>query len=332
MRVYFDKENVVSFIKSKNNEKFDDCLRMIKSQCDLFFTFQKELLLKEPFSNFVNVLTSGRGETLKLHFEADFPERPLKTNIHKDFDKEQITAIYLLDDCNVDKVKKRGAILIGGVGEEIDILSKLYFDDFQFIKQLNPKNEIASWHSLDRYMLPCSDIIIVDRFLFSDVELLDYNLLAYLGVISRHNSECNFNLVIFTDAEQQIVINGRKETIKPEWDKLCKKIKNYFKNKNRNSSVKVTIVAPGKIGEHDRTVFTNYSNHVSGDSLNYFDSNGHLITKGRHYAICSHGLRSNLLNSFSLIDHLQELIDNLSDPSKSHCINGDKQCSFLKFL
>lgn len=331
MRAYFDKENVASFIASRDNPLFDDCLRMLKSQCDLFFTFPKEVFLSPPYSDVFRVLSSGRSNSSKPRFDEVFPQRPLKANVHNEFNRDQLTAIYLLNDDRASSVKNRGAILIGSLGEEVDTLAKLFFDDYQFSKVVTPKNDMPSWHSLDDYVLPCSDIIIIDRYLFAEKDLLDYNLHPYLEVISRYDSEYKFNLVIFTDAEQKIKINGRTSTIVPDWDELRQLIIDFFKKKYKRASVKVTIVASRAIGEHDRTIFTNYSNHESGDSLCYYDSNGLLTTKCRHYSIHSHGSRDNLQNGFYILDDMQKLINELSDPSKSHCIHGDKVCNFLNF-
>lgn len=85
-----------------------------------------------------------------------------------------------------------------------------------------------------------------------------------------------------------------------------------------------------RVDEHDRTIFTNYNNSYSGDSLTYYDSKWNHITKGRHYAIHSHGLRENLENGYLFIEDMQSVLNSLSAKEKENIV-GDKKCGFLKF-
>ena len=331
MRVYFDKKNIASFFASSARTAFQDCLRMIKSQCDIYFTFPKEIFANPPYSLILNQLSSGRSISSKPQFIGLFPPRPLKSNVHKDFNRDELTAAYLIEDEKIDVVKRAGAVLIGAPGEEIDTLSKLFYDDYQYTTSLTPKRDMPSWEVLSSVIQPCSDIIIIDRFLFAEQELIEYNLHSFLKIISNNSIEKKFNLVIFTDPVQQIKINGKIETFKPDWTKMRADIISYFKQMDRRSAVNVTIVASREIGEHDRSIFMNYANHSSGDSLNYFDSQGRIITNGRHYTIYSHGLRQNLDNGYSIIDDMQNVIDKISSSQKKDVIFGDKECNFLNF-
>ena len=331
MRVYFDEKNIASFFGSSSHTAFQDCLRMIKSQCDIYFTFPKEIFANPPYNLILNQLSSGRGISLKPQFIELFPPRPLKSNIHKDFNRDELTAVYLIDDEKIETVKSVGAVLIGAPGEEIDTLSKLFYDDYQYTISFTPKEDMPTWDVLSSVIQPCSDIIIIDRFLFAEQELIEYNLHSFLKVISNNSVEKKFNLVIFTDSVQQIRINGRIEQFEPDWSKIRSDIISYFRKINKRSAINVTIVASREIGEHDRSIFMNYANHSSGDSLNYYDSNGRIITNGRHYTIYSHGLRKNLDNGYSIIDDMQNVINKISSPQKKDAIFGDKKCHFLKF-
>ena len=331
MRVYFDKKNIASFFASSAHTAFQDCLRMIKSQCDIYFTFPKEIFANPPYNLILNQLSSGRSNSSKPQFIGLFPPRPLKSNIHKDFDRDELTAVYLIEDEKIDTVKRVGAVLIGAPGEEVDTLSNLFYDDYQYTTSFTPKKDMPSWDVLSSIIQPCSDIIIIDRFLFAEQELIEYNLHSFLKAISNNSVEKKFNLVIFTDPVQQIKVNGRIETFKPDWSKMRSDIISYFKKIDKRSAINVTIIASREIGEHDRSIFMNYANHSSGDSLNYYDSQGRIITNGRHYTIYSHGLRQNLDNGYCIIEDMQKVINKISAPQKKDAIFGDKQCNFLKF-
>ncbi|MBD5272675.1 MAG: hypothetical protein HDS42_05355, partial [Bacteroides sp.] len=245
--------------------------------------------------------------------------------------REELTAVYLIEDEKIENVQRTGAILIGAPGEEIITLSKLFFEDYQFSTSLTPKKDMPSWDVLSSVIQPCSDIIIIDRFIFAEQNLIEYNLHSFLKVISNNAVEKKFNLVIFTDPVQQIKINGKTETFKPDWIKIRADIISYFKKIDKRAAVNVTIIASREIGEHDRSIFMNYANHSSGDSLNYYDSQGRVITNGRHYSIHSHGHRQNLANGYSIIDDMQLVINKISLPHKTDAIYGDKECNFLNF-
>lgn len=84
MRVYIDKSNLLSFFGSYGHPNFEDALRMLKSQCDLFFNFSKEVVLSdEALRTIILQLTSGSNDSPKPKFlDVMFPERPLKANFH----------------------------------------------------------------------------------------------------------------------------------------------------------------------------------------------------------------------------------------------------------
>ncbi len=330
MRVYIDQSNLLSFIRSKEHPLFDDCLRMLKSQCDLFFNFsKKDMVSNEVLRTILQSLSSGTKDSPKPEFTQEvfptrevFPPRPLKSNFHTDIkDRRDLTAAYLLDDEKIQAAKEKGYILIGGLGEEIDTLSKLFYKDYQFSKSFVPKRDMPNWSALDKTVLPCTDIILVDRYVFSDDSLLDYNLHSFLSELGGKNQGKKINLVIFTQV-------GKDSP--PDWEKLKSGIKAHLR-KVYNAISNVTIVALWHVKEHDRTIFANYNNSYSGDSLNYYNSKWEVITKGRNYTAHSHGLRENLDNGFYFLDDMQAVLNGLTSQKDQECIIGDKKSNFLTF-
>lgn len=337
MRVYFDRANLLSFFacKEKDIDFFEDCLRMLRSQCDMIFNFPKSLLLQdkdlqEAFTQF-NDGCKGHSFHHKF-FESPFPSRPLNPNVHKQMvSREDLTAIYLIDDEKSDMVKHKGCILIGNKGEEIEILSKLYFEHFQFTKAFTPEHDMPNWNILEPVALPCTDIIITDKFLFSSPELLDYNLHSYLSVLVGKYEHKKMNIIIFTCFKQKIKgADGKIIEWSPDWNTIKSNLKSKIK-KDLHATPNVTIVALQSIDEHDRTIFTNYNNSASGDSLTYYDSHWNLISNVRYFTVYSHGLRDNLSMGFYYIDDMQGILDNMTSVKDKEKIYGDKICNFLKF-
>lgn len=334
MRAYIDYQNVLSFFGSNDHPLFRDCLRMLKSQCDLYFNFPKETLLQDQNLQAIFVqLTSGSKDSPKPKFlETPFPSRPLKSNAQNEMvSREELTAVYLLDDEKVQSVKDKGGILVGGKDQEVDILSLLFFDDYQFSKSYAPKKEMPNWSALAPTVRPCTDIIIADRYLFSSTELLDFNIHSYLSVIGGKYQNKKVNVVIFTSLSQSFKgTDGKTHTFTPDWNKLKTELKSKLKD-TLGASPNVTIVALRRIEEHDRTIFTNYNNSYSGDSLTYYDSNWNHISNGRHYTVHSHGLQGNLSHGFYFIDDMQHVLSRLTSEREKECIYGDKKSNFLKF-
>lgn len=333
MRVYIDRPNIISFFRASGHALFGDCLRMLKSQADIWFNFPKSNLLSdEALQIVVTQLASGSKDAPRPKFAEDsFPTRPLKSNMHIDIsNRDDLTAVYLITDEKVKSVQQKGYILIGDEGQEIETLSELFFDDFQFSKSLTPKKDMPNWYSLTPTIKPCTDIIITDRYMFSNEELLEYNLHAYLSVLGGDFPGKKVNIVLFTCLKQQYKSSdGRTQFFTPDWNKLKSELKGSLKRKY-GASPNVTIVPLMRVDEHDRTIFTNYNNSYSGDSLTYYDSKWNHITKGRHYAIHSHGLRENLENGYLFIEDMQSVLNSLSAKEKENIV-GDKKCGFLKF-
>lgn len=334
MRVYIDQTNLLSFLESNNHPHYKDTLRMLKSQCDLYFNFSKDIIDKnESLRAIILQLASGSKDSPKPKFsDVIFPARPLKSNFHIDIsNRHDLTAVYLIDDEKVSKAKDKGYLLIGGIGEEVDTLSQLFHDDYQFSKSYTPKRDMPHWNALKPTILPCTDIIIVDRYVFSDDILLDYNLHAYLSELGGKFQGKKIKIVIFTSLQQGCKgSDGKKFYFTPDWDKLKLGIKAFLK-RVYNASSSVTIVALRRVEEHDRTIFLNYNNSYSGDSLNYYNSKGEVITNGRNYTVHSHGFRQHLVNGFYFIDDMQAVLNALTSQLDKQCIIGDKESNFLNF-
>ena len=90
MRLYIDKENILSFMLERNNDidLFDESVRLIKRGMVVHYNFPKDEIKNEP----VLMAWFGRMKGTGVHFPSEFcpdatikPERPLKSNFYLNY-------------------------------------------------------------------------------------------------------------------------------------------------------------------------------------------------------------------------------------------------------
>lgn len=326
MNLYIDKENVFSLIENSKQELYADCIKTMQRQMNVIFNFNKnELVSSEILMAWIKLFTSGVGPTSTQSFnENKFPERPLKSNTHNSFGKEELSSVYLLNDERIEKLAEKGALLIGRPGEELNVFNQVFLfnNDYKFEKKFLIGNDnFKNWTQLEKYSLSVSDILFVDSYILADETLIEHNFLLFLKTLVS-KSRCKVNLVLLVNTEKIAVT----------YDEISTKV--------RKAVSEVTGVNPNftlirvrhqrgvtSHAEHDRTVFTNYARVYSGDSFNYFGLNGEKITNGRELHISSFGDLENHSISLKLVDDLQRKIDALPESA----IEGDKKSNFLSF-
>ena len=332
MNVYFDKSNFISFIHSANNLKFAQCNTMLINTCHLFFNFKKEDINDNDEENNDIMMWMSQnvdGFNSSLKWNANFPARPLKSTMCKNFNKEQLSSVYLLDDDKIETLITLGILLIGKPGNEIEVLSDLLFKDLQYTR--NIFMEVNSWKDINNYSSPCSDIIIFDPYLFSDDTLYDTNIYPIIINLCKNAHNAIINIVIFT--LENVYCNNRL-TITPNWRDIIDKI---HENIQKCIGIKpqVTIVTGCKqtLAEHDRTIFTNYKMFSSGDSFNYFNSSGEKITKGRYLNVYSLVDNNNNDSAADFLKKMQNIYDDVKSKN-SDLIHKDKnsKSNFLKII
>ena len=324
MDIYIDKENLLSLINSRAEGLYNDCIKILKKQLNVFFNFPiEELKTNEKLTSWFADFSQGVGENNTFTFGSNFPSRPLKANSHKSFNSHQLSSIYLIDDEKSDLFKSTGTVLIGKPGEELTLLNNLFIlqNDYLFDKKWKiGSSNFQKWSDLDNYSQPVTDIIIVDPYVCSDSSLLENNLLSFLSCISN-KVKTKINIVIYTNTEKSLSY----EYLSP----LIRKKINLITGANPNFTlVKYTDKrdVPSK-AEHDRTIFTNYLRIYSGDTINYFSNSGKL-TKGREIHFSSLARDENYLLAFELIKDLQQNINFLN---KNGGVEGDKISGYLNF-
>ena len=311
MKLYIDKENLLSFIKSNTNDLFDDCSRLIKRELDVQFNFSREdsrsnEYLQAWFAHF------GEGIIGKQSFVPDdtreiIPPRPLKSNFLNMTSKDGLKSIYLLNDNHMcDVVKNKSCIMIGKIGEEIEVLSSLILDDSE-----KATHEIMSW---DDYCptLPLTDIILCDNHYFKHKDIYEKNNNELIRCLASIPNGSPINVIIFTktgEIDKSIDLNQEQKTLKT-----------IVKKESGSNKSTVTIVV--SYATHDRNLITNYYRIKTGSCVHLKYNH---IKKDVTTEIKSHANRNNEKISKKLIKAFQGIIN------ENPVCYGDKVSNFITF-
>lgn len=329
MDLYIDKENLKSFIHSRSEDDFDDCLRMIRRQLHVIYNMDKSVFRDDPeMTQWLLRMGEGRGASEETDtFNNDlFPLRPIKSNSYIEWDRKELSAVYLIDDLNTIKLKNKGCVLLGDIGEELRVLLKLFCGrDYDYHHLYDLQKNFNSWEQLvdENQMLPCTDIIINDRYLFNDdFMLVEYNLYRMLKAIVN-NVKNKVNVVVYTqnDSIRNFGIDKATSIIKSAIEKTT--------SMKPNITYVTSGAKPTKI-PHDRFVITNYRLIRSGDSFIYFNTKGEKITKGGSLDIDSLAKYETYVFVNSLLESLQSIYNDLYRLNKDLII-GSRVSNFIKF-
>lgn len=328
MDLYIDKKNLKSFVLSKNSDDFDDCLRMIRRQLHVIYNMNRDIFREDPeLMQWLLRMGEGRGnseETDSFH-DIVFPFRPVKSNSYIDWNRKELSSVYLIDDADSIKLKNKGCVLIGDVGEELAVLLKLFCGrDYDYHHLYDLQKNFNSWEQLveENQILPCTDIVINDRYLFKeDAILVDYNLSHMLEALVDEVKN-KINIVVFTKNEA---------IIKFGYEKAIKIIKKAVESK---SGIKpnITFISSNDNSRipHDRFIITNYRLIRSGDTFIYFNTKGDKITNGGSLDIDSLANYNTYVFANSLIEKLQNSYNDIYKINKD-MIMGSKISNFINF-
>jgi hypothetical protein len=326
MNLHIDPQNLIQLFKAESNAKKEDCIRLIKRQLDVVMNFEKTQVVENPeLQACLNELTTGVGDSNTMVFNPNYLPDDLKTNSINQFDRDQLSTVYLTSSENVKKKLGNGMLSVGSYGEELETLHKLllFQDDYDFSKKLRIGNEgLTSWGDLCEYKINTSDILIIDKFIAHDPSLIESNLGELLKTLTT-NIHGKVNVILFTEKSSCL-----------HYDVVSKTVRNCVKQSTGVSPnftlVKYTAKRNiGAFNEHDRTILLNYYRLYSGDSFNYFNSNGETITAGRELDLSSLAKKSNYILANNLIEDVQKVIDWLTQNDTG--IEGDKKSHFLNF-
>lgn len=321
MNVYFDLPNLRAYAKAGGHKDFQSCVALMRQNYNIKFRFDKAQLSKEKkqsyqcIMNLVKLLTRNRGDSEPFKWNESYPPSPLSETMYLKMSKEQLTSIYFLSDNNIQEISKQGCLLFASEGNEINVLSNLLIDEQAIPTKKYPIRKMVDWSVIRKNSSPCTDIIIIDPYLFAQSDtLFEYNSYSLIENLTQVNTH-HVNVVIFT-MKTEVPFNMIYRNLK---ERIGEKISITF----------VNLPNTGKWKEHDRTIITNYKMFDSNPSFTYFDEHGKNICNGRWLNVNSHGHKDVCELSINYIEDLQEMID---DRKKGlNTIIGDKISNFLDF-
>lgn len=313
-------------------DDFDECNTILLSNFNLYFTFdKKEMLkakknLKRNFERWSRLATKNR-KGKSNYWNISFPPRPITKNTHETFTEEQLSSVYMIDDVNVNEWADTGCLLIATKGKELDVIKNLRIaDSFNPTKQFRIRS-MSDWSSFGNNSSPCTDIILVDQFVFAQSEFeYEVNSYALIEQLCKWSKDVVINIVIFTLKDYKDGMDRLSVPFNTIKRKLKEKLRNII-GKEPNITF---VVLPGQ-EQHDRTIFTNYKMFTSGDSFKYFreGANVSLCTHGEWMYVSSLHDIDNHQNGKDFIMDLQAVIERVKGGLMS--IIGDKKSLFLHF-
>lgn len=321
MNAYIEKESLRSLISQRNDERYDECLRMLKRNLNLNFSFSKSEAIADPvIQNWTLGLTSGAG-TKKLNWSSNYPNPKEELSIKEIKTIDQLCAVYLLDDEKPQNLAN--AMLVSHFGHELDTLMSLFVvpEDAEFQYNFSI-SRMKSWNVMQPFISPCTDLLIVDRYILSNAALLDRNLYRLIKIFVSKTKYLPINIVI-------VVEFGSIDTI--SLDDISDKIKTFVEEIVGEAPFVTFVLCKKRSRDalvHDRCILTNYRFVDSGDSLNYFTKEGYLKTGGFKLSI------SSLANSSDYVQRIinDEVLSKIRNEVKSAVnIIGDKRSNFLTF-
>ena len=332
MDAYVDFPNFCSYLMSMSNQDFAKCNETLLENFNLYFTFDKSELLKAKkevkkfFEIWSRSATKNRnGKT--NDWEIKFPPRPVNCTIQESFTEEQLSSVYMIDGENVTDWANTGCLLIAEKGKELDIIKKFQISEtFKPTKQFSIRG-MVDWSTIGNNSSPCTDIILVDQYVFSQSEIeYEVNSYALLEQLCKWIKDATVNIVIFTLRKYKDVDRYTPVPSTGIMRNLKRRLSNLV-----GVEPNITFVFMPDKAKHDRTILTNYRMYTSGDSFKYFKD-------GKNVSLCTHGdwlyINSlhdddNLQNAKDYIHSLQDVIESVKGGLMN--IQGDKKSHFLKF-
>ncbi|MBD0287652.1 MAG: hypothetical protein ICV79_19845 [Flavisolibacter sp.] len=325
MKTYLDHQfwTKINVVMQDNNDDLEqeawrNFKRFLKKESDVFLNIPLDAQRNIEYQTY-NELTSGRGKTAKLEVKPQafrFMNGPLL------FQNEFVDPdIFLLlepkDQEHLKKWKEKNGFLIHG---HQDLLKSwlIYrqIDTTQYPKSFSVRPNarfgfnMDSFNVLSIYKHPVTDIVISDRYLFSDEELLKKNLPLLLEATVELKPNINCSLF----GSLSVAFKKNPEELK----NICTSCLEKFKD----MKLEVILDNTERFKEHDRHFITNYFYFKPGDSFSLFLSNDRLKTKGTSIDIKS-------LFDFSEMEAAKNTIENLlrireSSTTKSKAIKMNR--------
>lgn len=332
MNIVFTKKGLLGLSKSHKDDSFDEILNQMRKGMSLKLTFSKNDLkfLPGPSKNIILALlkkfTRNKGEKIENNSITwcYTPPKELYDKIFNQVSLEELFSVYILSNDKSINLVKTDKILCSVEGEELKTIKKLYISPYlecSYVYEIK-KYLDSDWNIIKENRLPTTDIIITDGYLFGRGELFyEKNVLRILEILIGDNITAKKNIVLFTYKEVYDHIS--KKYYQTNANRIINLIKNLVKFEDYKPNVTVVLMPPKT--KHERMIVTNYKTFISGDSFNYYDPEGKLITKDENFTIYNNTLPSYYDKTLSYLSRLQKIIQ----PTNTI---GDAESNLLLFI
>jgi len=276
------------------NETWNTFWKFLKQDSDVVLTNYKN----QP-NIFLNNLTTGRKGS-KIRIENSF-KKPHKCKFPKNQNIQ--TVFFLNEESNLEKEKyrKNNNFIFGFVDDYREQWQKLSLYDKHKVLPVreNANIRFSSWDQLSEFILPFSDMIIIDNYMF-DESVWAHNLFKIIEEFAKRSC-MKFNLLLIS------FVNSKNLNA---WAGINDKISNQLTDLGIECNLSI-VLTNESIKEHDRGIFTNYLRIKSGDSFVYFDKNGKFLTKGTDIDFHSLSIRDNFNASSAALSNISTIIRKL---------------------
>lgn len=195
MDLIIDKANILSLLSSEDYDAIFECTRLIKRGIHLCLNFNKdEVDIDSPEGNkimmWLSNLAHGRKSPLPI-WHPSVKSDHIKSNFVTNLSANQKRCVFLLDNQEViPKIQEKGAILIGCVGQEVELLLSLSLEDTEI-----STSKISSWIDYCP-ALPLTDIIISDNHFFKNSYIYSQNKDELISGLTQVVNQSPVNCVI----------------------------------------------------------------------------------------------------------------------------------------
>lgn len=334
MTIVFDKENARSFFRQLNTTLAEDIFRLLKRQLNIVFNFSREELESDEKLEMQIGEFHETGGRKKRSLTIEYLDKPLYEEVFCLHNVYNNNSVFLLEKIT-GKIKEAHKVLIGSVGEEIEVLSRLLVnveDGETHDQRIIGSQNFKDWNAIEEFVRPFSTLIVVDRYMFKGPEiggnlgLFDYNLKIFLQHMYK-NQKQRTDIVFIYQIDDAPPKTRKNYDEGPDLQKLKNRILNAIKQVNKYCpKPRLTFIAvpKGKIeDDHDRHIITNYIRIKSGDSLVYFDSTGRQLTTSNEFDIYSLARKQYEETTYSLLDKLKVIVQSAIDNYAAKCeLNG----------
>lgn len=275
LNLYLDYEIFVDFIKKEpvgsvldtnfeEKEKWNKFFRFIKTECNL-------TILNIPDNiefPALNLLTEGRNETnVKLNKNFKKPHK------YKFDLKTEFQSIFFLREDNQKEREnyiEKNPIPIAFQDGYLELFHKISLGkNERIVMDIGKKdNDVFSWQIINEYFHYVTDVVIYDNYILKNKTLAKSNIIEILKMFNSINKVLNIAVITFENYKPKLDLKTELDFIREQLNKIGIQCKLSL------------ILLTSELREHDRGIFTNYLRLKSGDSFNFIDKKGKIITKG----------------------------------------------------